>query len=137
MSEGGNLKNREPLAITTAVVAAVGGLINVAVLFGWNLTPEQVTAINTAVGLVAALVVVLVVRPKVTPVTDPQLNEGALAMSEHTTEFDDELIVDTDLNTEEPEVESTAVYGYVEPSTDVPPPPDVEQNPGITEGAHS
>ena len=58
-------------------------------------------------------------------------------MSEHTTEFDDELIVDTDLNTEEPEVESTAVYGYVEPSTDVPPPPDVEQNPGITEGAHS
>ncbi len=77
MSEDGNMKNREPLAITTAVVAAVGGLINVAVLFGWNLTPEQVTAINTAVGLVAALVVVLVVRPKVTPVADPQLNEGA------------------------------------------------------------
>ena len=77
MSEDGDMMDREPLAITTAVVAAVGGLINVAVLFGWNLTPEQVTAINTAVGLVAALVVVLVVRPKVTPVTDPQLNEGA------------------------------------------------------------
>lgn len=38
MSEDGNMKNREPLAITTAVVAAVGGLINVAVLFGWMMT---------------------------------------------------------------------------------------------------
>jgi hypothetical protein len=58
-------------------------------------------------------------------------------MSEHTTEFDDELVVDTDLNSEEPEVESADEYGYIEPSTDVPLPPDKEQNPGFTEGAHS
>lgn len=67
---------REPLAIVTAVTAAVAALINVAVLFGWDLTADQVTAINTAVGMVAALIVVLVVRPKVTPVDDPRLPEG-------------------------------------------------------------
>lgn len=67
--------NREPLAIVTAITAAVAALINVAVLFGWNLSADQVTAINTAVGMVAALVVVLLVRPKVTPVADPQLPE--------------------------------------------------------------
>ena len=58
-------------------------------------------------------------------------------MSEPGTEFDDELVVDTDLNSEEPEVESADEYGYIEPSTDVPPPPDMEQNPGFTDGAHS
>ena len=58
-------------------------------------------------------------------------------MSEHTTEFGDELVVDTDLNNEDPAVESIDDYGYVKPPTDVPPPPDVEQNPGFTEGAHS
>lgn len=58
-------------------------------------------------------------------------------MSESISEFDDELLVESDLNPEEPEVESADEYGYVEPSTDVPPPPDMEQNPGFTEGAHS
>lgn len=53
------------------------------------------------------------------------------------TEFGDELVVDTDLNNEDPAVESIDDYGHVESSTDVPPPPDVEQNPGFTEGAHS
>ena len=58
-------------------------------------------------------------------------------MSESISEFDDELLVESDLNPEEPEVESADEYGYVEPSIDVPPPPDVEQNPGFVEGAHS
>ena len=58
-------------------------------------------------------------------------------MSEHTAEFDDELIVESDLNSGEPEVESADEYGYIEPSTDVPPPPDAEQNPGFVEGAHA
>ncbi len=58
-------------------------------------------------------------------------------MSEPGTEFDDELVVEDDLNQEEPVVESAEEYGYIEPSTDVPPPPDEEQNPGFTEGARS
>lgn len=49
-------------------------------------------------------------------------------MSEEFTEFEDEFVVEDDLNDEEPVVESAEEYGYVEPSTDVPPPPDVEQN---------
>ena len=58
-------------------------------------------------------------------------------MSEHTTEFDDELVVDTDLNNEDPAVESIDDYGYVEPSTDVPPPPVEEQNPDYVEEVFS
>jgi hypothetical protein len=58
-------------------------------------------------------------------------------MSDEPTEFEDEFVVEDDLNDEEPVEESAEEYGYVEPSTDVPPPPDEEQNPGFVEGAHS
>lgn len=51
-------------------------------------------------------------------------------------EFGDEQDVDADLNAEDAEVETAEEYGYVEPSTDVPAPDDVEdQNPGFVEGA--
>lgn len=58
-------------------------------------------------------------------------------MSDEPTEFEDEFVVEDDLNDEEPVEESAEEYGYVEPSTDVLPPPDEEQNPGFVEGAHS
>ena len=39
----------------------------------------------------------------------------------------------------EPAVETVEEYGYVEPSTDVPPPDDSikDQNPGFVNGAHT
>lgn len=37
-----------------------------------------------------------------------------------------------------PVVETSEEYGYIEPSTDVPPPDDVaDQNPGFVDGAHT
>jgi len=68
--------SREPLAIRAAVVAAVAALINVAVAFGWNASVEQLAAVNGAVGVVSALVVVLWSRGKITPVDDPRDANG-------------------------------------------------------------
>ena len=68
--------SREPLAVRAAIVAAVAGLINVAVLFGWDLSVEQVGAINTAVGLVGTAVVVVWSRGAVTPLSDPRDSNG-------------------------------------------------------------
>jgi len=53
------LLSREP-ALTAA---ALGALVNLAVAFGWNLSPDQVTAVNAV--LFAAFGVA--VRRKVTP----------------------------------------------------------------------
>lgn len=48
---------------------------------------------------------------------------------------DTETVPADERNTEPAEVESAEEYGYVEPSTDVPPPPDTEdQNPGANDG---
>jgi hypothetical protein len=69
--------NREPLAIRAAIVAAVAALINVAVAFGWDATTEQLGAVNAAVGVVSALVVVLWTRGAVTPVDDPRDAAGS------------------------------------------------------------
>ena len=53
-------------------------------------------------------------------------------------EFSDEPDLEDEQNTDEPVLETAEEYGYVEPSTDVPP-PDVyaDQNPGFVEGAHA
>ena len=64
---------REPLAVKAAVLAAVAAVINAAVLFGLDLSAEQVTAVNTAVAAVATVVMVVWVRPDVTPVADPRI----------------------------------------------------------------
>lgn len=47
-------------------------------------------------------------------------------------EFDDEDVVEDDINDEEPAVEPAEEYGYEEPSTDVPAPDEnvADQNPG-------
>lgn len=58
-------------------------------------------------------------------------------MSE-TDEYGDDGIVEDDLNDEDAAEESAGEYGYVEPSTDVPAPGDLDdQNPGFIEGAHT
>lgn len=68
--------NREPLAVRAAIVAAIAGLVNVAVLFGWDLTVEQISALNTAVGLIGTAVVVVWSRGAVTPLSDPRDTNG-------------------------------------------------------------
>lgn len=68
--------SREPLAIRAAIVAAVSGAINVLVLFGVDLSVEQVTGLNTLVGLVGTMVVVVWSRGAVTPVADPKDANG-------------------------------------------------------------
>lgn len=67
---------REPLAVRAAVVAAIAALINVAVAFGWDLSVDQVGALNAAIGLVATAVVVVWSRGTVTPVADPRDDNG-------------------------------------------------------------
>ena len=67
---------REPLAVRAAIVAAVAGALNVLVLFGANLTAEQVTGLNTLVGLIGTVVVVVWTRGAVTPVDDPRDDNG-------------------------------------------------------------
>ena len=56
-----------------AVVAAVVAIIQVAVVFGWNLTTDQFAALAVAVNLIGTAVVVVWSRGKVTPVDDPRL----------------------------------------------------------------
>jgi hypothetical protein len=73
---GGRMKpmnEREPLAIRGAVVAAVVAIIQVAVVFGWNLTTDQFAALAVAINLIGTAVVVVWSRGKVTPVDDPRL----------------------------------------------------------------
>ena len=58
------------------IVAAIAALINLAVAFGWDLTVDQVGALNTAVLAVSAAVVVVWTRGAVTPVDNPRDDDG-------------------------------------------------------------
>ncbi|HPE27628.1 MAG TPA: hypothetical protein PLM10_02060 [Saccharofermentans sp.] len=62
-------------------------------------------------------------------------------MSETVSEFleDYEKVTDELETKQAPAVETSEEYGYVEPSTDVPPPDDdvTDQNPGFVNGAHT
>ena len=51
-------------------------------------------------------------------------------------EFDDDGIVEDDLNEEGPVEETAEEYGYVEPPTNLPPAERADQNPGYSNGAH-
>lgn len=67
------MNEREPLAIRGAVVAAAVACIQVAIVFGWNLTTDQFVTLAVAVNLLGTAVVVVWSRGKVTPVDDPRL----------------------------------------------------------------
>jgi hypothetical protein len=74
---------REPLAIRAAILAVLAGVTNVIVVRVWDLTPEEIAQINTAVAGLATLLMVLWVRPSVTPVNDPHIEgEGEYAPPE-------------------------------------------------------
>lgn len=70
--------NREPLAISGAVVTALQGVLTAVILMGWwDLTAEQAAAWMGAIDLAGTAAVVIYTRGKVTPVADPRDNNGA------------------------------------------------------------
>lgn len=67
----------EPLLNTATITALGSALVALLVAFGLPLNDTQETAIIGLVSVVAPLVVALVARSKVTPVTDPRTESGA------------------------------------------------------------
>lgn len=68
---------REPLAIRSAVVAAVNAVVALLISLGViDVTSEQAGAIYLAVSSISAAVLVVWTRGKVTPVDDPISAEG-------------------------------------------------------------
>lgn len=59
--------NKEPLAIITALVLAANKAIDVAIKFGWNLTPDQTTTVRDLLTALSGLAIVFFVRKRVTP----------------------------------------------------------------------
>lgn len=104
MNDAPLLGDREPLAIRAAVVAAVTVILDLLVAFGFDLTEEQYASIVAATSLIGMLVIVLWVRPKVTPVADPNL-----PMAFDAPDHDDELdtIEDPDLLWDDEPVDDT------------------------------
>lgn len=74
-----NLAGREPVALRTTLVAAATALIHLLVLLGVvDLSPDTEAALVTTVDLIAAAAIVILVRPKVTPIAAPTVPEGSL-----------------------------------------------------------
>lgn len=65
--------SREPLAIRAAAVAVADALVHLLVVYGLQLTEDQVAATSGFLNLASILAVVLWTRGKVTPVDDPRL----------------------------------------------------------------
>lgn len=61
------MKN-EPLALITAIVTAISIGLDTAIQFGWDLTADQTSSLNKLFTALAAIAIVALVRPKVTPV---------------------------------------------------------------------
>lgn len=62
-----NLDEREPLVVRAAVTAAVTAVVHVAVVLGLPISNEAEVAIGGAVDAVGLVVLLFLVRPKVTP----------------------------------------------------------------------
>ena len=79
----------EPLAYRTAIVAAIGAIINLVVAFGVDLTAEQVTAITTTTAVLSGLVIVVWTRGAVTPVANPKDASGMPLIQVDPVEYED------------------------------------------------
>jgi hypothetical protein len=73
--------NREPLITAAGIVALVTTGIALLVSFGLPVTPDQVKAILSFTTVVAPLAVAWIVRPKVTPLSDPRDSDGSKLVS--------------------------------------------------------
>lgn len=80
--------SREPLAVRGVVVFAIMSLVSLAVLFGVNITNEQMAGIEVALNAVSMAVLVIWTRGKVTPVDDPMSVDGT-SLVPITKTFDD------------------------------------------------
>lgn len=79
----------EPLAIRAAIVAAVGAIINLIVVFGIDLSADQIAAITTATTVLTGLVIVLWTRGAVTPVANPKDAQGVPMLQVDPVEYED------------------------------------------------
>lgn len=66
----------EPVLGWSALVAFVGGLVTLLVEFGIDISDGQVKAILAVLALAGPVVAAVVARRAVTPLSDPQDNEG-------------------------------------------------------------
>lgn len=103
MSEPSTLE-RNPLALRSAATAAVGAIVALlGIFFDW-FTPEVSAAVIATGASVAALIVVFV-RPDVTPVADPRDSDGNALIQVDPEEYEDyldnELIIEVE-DEEEP-----------------------------------
>ena len=74
------MTTREPLAVRTAIVTAVGAIVRLLVLLKViDLDPATEAALVTAVDVTVGAVIVLWVRGKVTPVDAPVLTSEQVA----------------------------------------------------------
>ena len=67
---------REPAVLINAIIAVVEAGITMLVAFGLQLEPAQQGAIMTFVITVGALLSTVLIRSRVTPLTDPRNNDG-------------------------------------------------------------
>lgn len=65
--------NKEPVAIITAIVAAISIGISTAVEFGLELTDTQTSALNKLITALAGIAIIVFARPRVTPVSKDEL----------------------------------------------------------------
>lgn len=74
------INGHEPVAVRTAIVAVVAAVVHLLVLLKViDLDTAAETAIVTTVDLIAGLAIILLVRPKVTPVAHPTLTVDQVA----------------------------------------------------------
>lgn len=66
---------REPVALTGLLTAAITASLGLAVLFGVNLSPEQIGGIVTTLGAWMG-VATFIIRSQVTPLADPKDAQG-------------------------------------------------------------
>lgn len=76
-------QNREPLITAATVVAIFAAGLQVLVVFGLGLEPEQIKALMGLVTVTAPLVVAWWARRKVTPIADPRTNTGERLVAEY------------------------------------------------------
>ncbi len=68
--------NREPVLKAGVAGTVVAAILTLLTSFGLDITDDQQSAVLGFVAVVFPLVVALFVRPSVTPVNDPQTNDG-------------------------------------------------------------
>lgn len=75
---------REPVVLINSITACIEAIILLCVAFGLNWTPEQIAALMTVVVALGTVAKTILVRSRVTPLSDPRDNNGNLLTPEGT-----------------------------------------------------